>query len=49
MAGSRERAKKGELLFGTIDTWILWNLSEEKVHVKKQKDFLVLQLLIFLF
>ena len=33
VAGSRERAKKGELLFGTIDTWILWNLSEEKVHV----------------
>ena len=33
VAGSRERAEKGELLFGTIDTWILWNLSEEKVHV----------------
>jgi len=23
----RERAKKGELLFGTIDTWIIWNLT----------------------
>ena len=31
--GSRERAKKGELLFGTIDTWLIWNLTNGKVHV----------------
>ncbi|MEG0014683.1 MAG: glycerol kinase GlpK [Cellulosilyticaceae bacterium] len=31
--GSREQAKKGELLFGTIDTWIMWNLTRGKVHV----------------
>jgi len=28
----RIRAKKGELLFGTIDTWLLWNLTEGKLH-----------------
>lgn len=31
--GSRERARKGELLFGTIDTWLIWNLTNGKVHV----------------
>lgn len=30
--GSRERAKKGELLFGTIDTWLLWKLTGGEVH-----------------
>lgn len=30
--GAREKAEKGELLFGTIDTWILWKLSNGKVH-----------------
>ena len=30
--GSYERAQKGELLFGTIDTWLLWNLTGRKVH-----------------
>ena len=29
---NRERSKKGELLFGTIDTWLLWKLSEGKFH-----------------
>jgi glycerol kinase len=28
----RQRAQKGELYFGTIDTWILWNLTGGKVH-----------------
>ena len=28
----RKRAKAGELLFGTVDTWILWKLTEGKVH-----------------
>lgn len=31
--GARERAKRGELLFGTIDTWLIWNLTGGKVHV----------------
>lgn len=30
--GARERAEKGELLFGTVDTWILWNLTRGRVH-----------------
>lgn len=30
--GARERAKKGELLFGTVDTWLLWKLTNGKVH-----------------
>ncbi|MGS0730632.1 FGGY family carbohydrate kinase, partial [Shewanella sp. 0m-11] len=28
VAGVRERAEKGELLFGTIDTWLVWKLTE---------------------
>lgn len=31
--GAREKAEKGELLFGTIDTWIIWKLTEGNVHV----------------
>ncbi|PKN50551.1 MAG: glycerol kinase [Deltaproteobacteria bacterium HGW-Deltaproteobacteria-13] len=31
--GARQRAKNGELLFGTIDTWLIWNLTKGKVHV----------------
>lgn len=30
--GARERAEKGELCFGTIDSWLLWNLTSGKVH-----------------
>jgi glycerol kinase len=30
--GARARAERGELLFGTIDTWLLWNLSEDRTH-----------------
>ena len=30
--GARERAERGELCFGTIDTWLIWNLTEGKVH-----------------
>lgn len=30
--GVRERAEKGEVLFGTIDTWLIWNLTKGKVH-----------------
>ncbi len=31
--GARERAEKGDLLFGTIDTWLIWKLSGGKAHV----------------
>lgn len=31
--GARERAEKGELLFGTVDTWLIWKLTKGKVHV----------------
>lgn len=30
--GAKERAKKGELLFGTVDSWIIYRMSEGKVH-----------------
>ena len=30
--GARKRAENGELAFGTIDSWLLWNLTEGKVH-----------------
>ena len=30
--GARERAEKGELLFGTIDTWLIWQLTGGRVH-----------------
>ena len=33
VAGARARARNGELLFGTIDTWLIWNLTRGKVHV----------------
>lgn len=32
-AGARERAEKGELLFGTVDSWIIWKLTGGKVHI----------------
>lgn len=32
-AGVRERAEKGKLLFGTVDSWIIWKLTGGKVHV----------------
>ncbi|MCQ2523027.1 MAG: glycerol kinase GlpK [Lachnospiraceae bacterium] len=30
--GAKERAQKGDLLFGTVDTWLIWNLTKGKVH-----------------
>ena len=32
VAGAAERAKRGELLFGTVDCWLIWNLTGGKVH-----------------
>ena len=31
--GARQRAEAGELLFGTVDTWLIWNLTGGAVHV----------------
>ena len=31
--GARERAERGELLFGTVETWLIWKLTKGKVHV----------------
>ena len=31
--GAREKADKGDLLFGTVDTWLIWKLTYGKVHV----------------
>ncbi len=32
VSGANEKAAKGDLLFGTIDSWLLWNLTDGKVH-----------------
>ncbi len=32
VAGAREKANNGDLCFGTIDSWLLWNLTKGKVH-----------------
>ena len=32
VSGAMEKAKNGDLLFGTIDSWLLWNLTDRKVH-----------------
>ncbi len=32
VAGARAKADKGELCFGTIDTWLLWNLTKGQIH-----------------
>ena len=31
--GAKESAKNGELLFGTVDTWLIWKLTRGKIHV----------------
>jgi len=31
--GAREKAEKGDLLFGTVDSWLIWNLTRGKVHI----------------
>lgn len=32
VSGARERAKRGELCFGTVDSWLIYNLTGKKVH-----------------
>lgn len=31
--GARERARRGDILFGTVETWLIWKLTRGKVHV----------------
>lgn len=31
--GARQKAEKGELLFGTVDSWIIWKLSSGRIHI----------------
>ena len=31
--GAREKAQRGELLFGTVETWLIWKLTKGRVHV----------------
>ena len=31
--GARERAERGEILFGTVDSWLIWRLTDKTVHV----------------
>ena len=38
VAGAREKADKGELLFGTIDSWLIWNLTKGAVHVTDESN-----------
>ena len=31
--GVREKARRGEVLFGTVDSWLVWKLTGGKVHI----------------
>lgn len=36
--GARAQAEAGDLLFGTVDTWIIWNLTDGKVHATERSN-----------
>jgi glycerol kinase len=36
--GARDKANRGELAFGTIDSWLIWKLTDGKVHVTDQSN-----------
>lgn len=36
--GARDKAEKGELLFGTMDTWLIWNMTRGEVHVTEYSN-----------
>ena len=36
--GAKDTAKKGDLIFGTIDSWLIWNLTKEKNHVTEPSN-----------
>lgn len=33
VAGAKQKARNGELLFGTVDSWLIWNLTGQRAHV----------------
>ena len=33
VAGAKEKAQNGKILFGTVETWLIWKLTKGKVHV----------------
>lgn len=39
--GLRERAERGEILFGTIDSWLLWHLTGREVHARSSLRFAI--------
>jgi len=36
--GAREKANRGELAFGTIDSWLIWKLTDGAVHVTDESN-----------
>ncbi|MDH4190586.1 MAG: glycerol kinase GlpK [Betaproteobacteria bacterium] len=36
--GARARAERGELAFGTVDTWLVWQLTESRIHVTEPSN-----------
>lgn len=36
--GAREKAERGDLIFGTMDTWLIWNMTKEHVHVTEYSN-----------
>jgi glycerol kinase len=36
--GARERAERGELAFGTVDSWLIWKLTDGKIHVTDETN-----------
>lgn len=38
VAGAREKAIQGKLAFGTIDTWLIWNLSNRRAHITDESN-----------
>ncbi len=36
--GAQQRAQRGELLFGTVDCWLIWNLTEGRVHATEYSN-----------
>jgi glycerol kinase len=38
VAGARQKAERGELAFGTVDSWLIWKLTDGKVHVTDETN-----------
>lgn len=48
VAGARKKAEEGRLLFGTVDTWLIWKLTGGAVHVTDYTNASRTMLLIFI-